>query len=76
MKGCIMTLRILYSDDSRKSKKAEKLLKSNGLEYERLDVTDSPPSEITPPHLLTSEGEFHSFRDIEIYAKIHGNRED
>ena len=71
-----MTVRILYSDDSPKSKKAEKLLKSNGLAYERLDVADSPSSEITPPHLLTSEGEFDSLRDIEIYAKIRGNRED
>jgi len=72
----MMTVRILYSDDSRKSKKAEKLLKSNGLAFERLDIADLRSSEITPPHLLTSEGEFHNLRDIEIYTKIHGNQED
>ena len=63
-------VRILYVDDSRKSRKAEKLLRSSGLTYERLDVTDSPPGEITPPHLLTSEGEFDGLRNIEIYTQI------
>jgi len=58
--------RILYIDQSIDSRKAERVLKSNYVEY---TACASSGQRTTPPTLVTSEGEFPGVDNISWYAK-------
>ena len=68
--------RVLYIDDSEESRKAEKILKEAGLDYQAIFIHDPVREEKNPPVLLASEGlrPFDTLYLIEWYAHAYGKK--
>ena len=58
---------ILYVDDGDESQKVEKLLSSNGIEYERFDY---PSRNFKPPYLISRYGDFKGLEGIKGFINL------
>jgi hypothetical protein len=57
---------ILFADRSKKSARAEKLLKAHGIHYQR----EPAPKTYNPPSLVTTEGTFDGLTAIKWWLRM------